>query len=493
MLAVLMHGYGVFLLTLPWNPYLPVLWWVTFLLAAWSVLADDLAMLPVAAFAGAMCAQTHISYAGLVGGVSIFVLTVLAVGSIRRPRSERWHHLWFWLAAAVAVSAVVWAPPLIDELLHSPGNATTIFNYFQHPPKAAIGVGRGLEVVLQQMNPVKLFQGTLVHDVAPKAVSGSWVPGALLVLVWAASVVLARRMRHALLLQLDAVVGVAFVLGVVSAGRIFGEVFSYLALWAWGIAALMLFAAAWAVAAFVARRSTSPAGRMRDLAVVGTSVLAVVLTALLISSSTSIDVQLPAASDSLRVLVPKTAHAMSEYEARGYHGPFLVTWKPSDSDIGAVGYGLVNELERRGFKVRADSADGKYVPDSGPRHVIDPSKAPIEVHLATDTPNVAHWSADPHVREVAYYDPRFDLQHLGLSGYGQRLVKALQRAGFDKVGRIDYGTLALVYITPGLPKQLRQRIEKLLELGPDRAVFIGPTGAGPDDVQSSASHTTASH
>jgi hypothetical protein len=492
MLAVLMHGYGIFMLTLPWNPYLPVLWWVVFLLAAWSVLADDLVMLPVAAFAGAMCAQTHISYLGLVGGVSLFVLVVLAVASLRGPRSERWRHLAFWLLAAVLVSAVIWAPPLIDELLHSPGNATTIFDYFRHPPKASIGLGRGLEVVLQQMNPVKLFQGTLVHDVAPPAVSGSWVPGALLLLVWAVSFELARRLRHALLLRLDAVLGVAFLLGVASAGRIFGEVFFYLVLWAWGIAALMLFATGWLVAVVVARRSTSTAVRARDLAVVGASVLALVLTGLLVSSATGIDVQLPEANDPLRVLTPGTARAMSKLEKGGYRAPFLVTWRPSQADIGAVGYGLVNELERRGFKVRADSADGKYVPDYGSRHVVDPSKAAIEVHLATDRPNVIRWSADPRFREVAFYDPRLNLDHLGLHGVAQRLVKDLQRAGFDQVGRYDYGTLALVYITPGVPKPLQQRIAKLLALGPNRAVFIGPTGGGPDDTQASAAKSSTS-
>ena len=40
---------------------------VLFLLAVWSVLCDDLPMLPVAVFAGSFCMQTHISYLGLVG------------------------------------------------------------------------------------------------------------------------------------------------------------------------------------------------------------------------------------------------------------------------------------------------------------------------------------------------------------------------------------------------------------------------------------------
>ncbi len=68
-MAVVTHAYGAFLLTLPWNPYMPVLWWLVFLLAMWSVVVDDLVMLPIAVFAGTFCMQTHIPYLGLVGGI----------------------------------------------------------------------------------------------------------------------------------------------------------------------------------------------------------------------------------------------------------------------------------------------------------------------------------------------------------------------------------------------------------------------------------------
>ena len=77
-LAVLMKSYGASWLTEPWNPYLPMMWWVVFLLAVWSVLCDDLVLLPVAVFAGTLCAQTHIPYVGLVFGMGGFTAAVLA-------------------------------------------------------------------------------------------------------------------------------------------------------------------------------------------------------------------------------------------------------------------------------------------------------------------------------------------------------------------------------------------------------------------------------
>src|SRR5438045_9640843 len=91
-LAALMRAYVAYLLTLPWNPYLPVLWWFVFVLALWSVLADDLAMLPVAVLAGSLCAQTHISYLGLFGGLVLFSMAMILRPSPARARQgrQRW-------------------------------------------------------------------------------------------------------------------------------------------------------------------------------------------------------------------------------------------------------------------------------------------------------------------------------------------------------------------------------------------------------------------
>ena len=44
-LLLLMQGYGLGALTEPWNPQLPVLWFVAFLVAAWAVIDGDLPML----------------------------------------------------------------------------------------------------------------------------------------------------------------------------------------------------------------------------------------------------------------------------------------------------------------------------------------------------------------------------------------------------------------------------------------------------------------
>ena len=77
-LAVLTTGYGTVTLTEPWNPYLPVLPWLVFLLAVWAVACGDLVLLPVVVLAGTFCAQTRVPYLPLTA----------ALGTTRSRRSR---------------------------------------------------------------------------------------------------------------------------------------------------------------------------------------------------------------------------------------------------------------------------------------------------------------------------------------------------------------------------------------------------------------------
>ena len=85
-LAVVMRFYGPSLLTEPWNPYLPLLWWLVFLLAVWSVLDDDIRMLPIVVIAGSLCAQTHVSYVGPTFGLGALAVAVVLSRVIIRRR-----------------------------------------------------------------------------------------------------------------------------------------------------------------------------------------------------------------------------------------------------------------------------------------------------------------------------------------------------------------------------------------------------------------------
>mgnify|MGYP000067351393 CR=1 FL=1 len=91
--AVLIRGFGLSVLTQPWNPYMPLLAWLVVLLATWAVLDGDDAMLVPLVVAASFCAQTHIPYllmAGVMGLLAFGVAVWRAVRSGRGvPRSAK--------------------------------------------------------------------------------------------------------------------------------------------------------------------------------------------------------------------------------------------------------------------------------------------------------------------------------------------------------------------------------------------------------------------
>src|SRR5205814_9870974 len=84
------------------------------------------------------------------------------------------------------------------------------------------------------------------------------------------------------------------------------------------------------------------------------------------------------------------------------HGLYLVTLR-DPVDISAMGYGLVNELDRRGFDIGVLDI---YGPGATRYRVIDPAQATGVVHLAIGPDDIDVWSAKPGTREVAHTDPR---------------------------------------------------------------------------------------
>jgi hypothetical protein len=482
-LAVLTRAYGAFLLTLPWNPYLPVLWWFVFVLAVWSVLADDLAMLPIAVFAGSLCMQTHISYLGLIGGLMLVAAVLVGRTAIkRRGDADARRALWRWGGISVATGVVLWIPPVIDQFAHSPGNLGIIRDYFSHPPSSTspIGLRRGVDVLLAQLDPWRLLSHTLVRGSGALEVTGSRVPGALLLIAFGASAIVAWRLRQRVLLRLDAVLVAALVLGLVSSARIFGTVWFYLMLWAWGLVALMLFAIAWTAVELVRAPSGLDDRMTHDLAPAGAAVLAtatLIVSVVFAFQASSVTVQTPRINESLGALVAPTADALARVERReggAGRGPYLVTWLPDAQAIGSAGFGLLNELDRRGFDVRAEEA---FRPGATRYHVIDARTPSLEVHLATG-PDIANWRRDSRFTQVASFDPRSDAERAEFDRLHADVAGDLRRAGLgDLVAQID-DNLFMLALAPRVPVSTRTLISHMLELGMPMAVFIGPPGIG---------------
>ena len=457
LLALLSRAYGAATLTEAWNPYLPLLFWFAFLLSAWAVLDGDTAVLPVAVVTGTFCAQTHIPYLALAVGIGAVVAVVLAV---RRPPGSR-----RWVVAAVVIGTVLWLPPLVEEATSSNGNISKLVDYFTDPPEASIGPRRGVEVLLVHLDPSQLLAHRPEGGLEP--VSTRWPsdgpiwPGLLVVGAWVAAVAVAWRRRHRALLALHGVVAAALVAGALSLSRIFGFLWYYLSLWAGGIAALVLLSLGWTAALVLGDRWT----RRATPAVAAAGVVLVALFALNARDVESPDLRLSAM---LAELSPPTAAALDP------DGRYLVTWT-DPVNIGAKGFGLLLELERQGFDVGVTRPNGA----SAARHrVLDPADATAVVHLSVG-PDVERWRSLPEAREVAFVEPRTAAERAEYERVRARVLDDLEAAGLEELGPALDENVFVTANSVEVPEPIRDRIQRMIDLGLPAAVFVAPPDVEP--------------
>jgi hypothetical protein len=461
----LLSYYGPDILALAWNPYLPVLWWLLFVLAVWSVACDDWALLPVVVLAGTFCVQTHISYTALVGGLGALALGWMLVAAWRRrgePDARR--RAWTWGLVAAGVAILLWLPPVVQQLTGEPGNLAIVLEYFteSHP---TIGLGEGVRLLLLHLNPTTLVTQ---HD----GMTGSVVPGVLVGLAWLAAAFAAWRMRAWDVLRLDVVLAVAAVLAVLSAARIFGYIWFYLVLWSWTIAALMLFTIGWTVVLAVARRPAVARAPHRPAVALGAVLAAIAVAGSAVFVVDASNAVAPDAQPSrvFRHLIGPTLASLraGEIDGTGADGRYMVTFTDA-VNIGANAYGLVLELERQGL--RAGLPNRAVII---PHRTLTPADATAVVHLAVGTTNIDRWRAKPGMHEVAFYDPRTPVQRAEYARLRARVVRELTAAGqAQRVKEVDDNLFVAIY-QPGLPAGLKPVLERMLVLGQPSAIFVGP-------------------
>ena len=228
----------------------------------------------------------------------------------------------------------------------------------------------------------------------------------------------------------------------------------------------------------MARAATRlPAAGSRPLGADVLATIALVASIVFAAQASSVTVQTPAAErDARRGGRPDRERARAVGEPRGERGPYLVTWLPDAQAIGSAGYGLLNELDRRGFDVRAGEV---FRPGATRYHVIDARRPTLEVHLATG-PDIANWRRDSRFtrsRRRSIPDPtpsarEFDELH------GQ-VVGDLRRAGLDRL--VAAGRRQPVHARDrarACPRARRTMVTQMLDLSMPMAVFIGPPGKG---------------
>jgi hypothetical protein len=293
--------------------------------------------------------------------------------------------------------------------------------------------------------------------------------GLVVLLLWAAAAVLSVRLADRRVVRMHVVVALGTAVAFVSTARIFGKVWYYLTLWSWCIALLAMAVTIWTFVSW-----WEQLGRRR-LAVGHWAVVVLVLAgAVFVRDAATVDPPEARLSRVLNALIDPTVAALRDGvgAADGPDGVYAVIWEDAYY-FGSQGYGLISELERRGFTARAYATF--RVPVT-PQRITDPAHATAEVALVTGV-NIADWRAKPGVVEVADFEPRSTAELDEFSHLRDDAIRQLRAAGLDDVAALVDTNLMGARLDPRLPAEVEPMLVRMLILGEATAIFIAPPGS----------------
>lgn len=376
-----------------------------------------------------------------------------------------------WVVTGAVFGAVLWFPPVAEQITGSQGgNLGEIVRNFKDPPEEPQGLSGGLEAVLANLNPWRLLTEPVIDGLT--FLSGPTLPGKLLLAAWAVAVVVSWRLRHRTLLWLHLLLAVVLALAVASAGRIFGPPFFYLALWGWGICAMLVIAVGWSACALLVRvASDRTRPRLAGAGAVGATAILLVVTAQFTVDAAYVDLVSPELLAASSELVPRTIEELSEgsVPGTGRDGRYLVTWDER-SYMGGAGLTMLNELDRAGFDVGAP----RYLQGAVTRHrVLSPEEATAQVRVSVGSA-IETWEDTPGFRQIASFDPAGIAGRAEYERLRDEVTKALEAEGRTELTKFVEGDPVAFRYFGGLSETLVRRVERMIELGLPSAVFVGP-------------------
>jgi hypothetical protein len=353
--GLLVFSMGATSLYDPWGPIAVTLPFFCVLVATWAAVAGDDTAALVAVVAGALCLETHLSYAVLVP-----VLSALAVGTtLWRGRTRR--SAYAWGGGALAAGVVCWVQPLGEQFGgKGPGNLGSLITSSGddavHPSVALALRAVGEVVALPPAWLPTTYQEPRFAVDPPPSLAAVGVPLAILAVALGVLGWRARRRGSAAAAAGCLVALLALVVAVVSVLRMpvtLGIPFHQVA-WAWPLGAVAWAAVAVGIADEAsARRAAATAEATADAAgaaprprwaagvaiavAVGAAVLVVPLKS---SEPEYADWAMPAVDE----VAPAVIAALREPA-----GPVLVRM-PYTEGTTAVGPGLLTELQDAGIE-----------------------------------------------------------------------------------------------------------------------------------------------
>ncbi len=461
-LTFVVRAGGPGVLTEPWNPWMGLLPFLVFVLAAWCLLERDLWAAPLAVVAGSYSIQAHVGYLVTVVGMLAVVTVVVVRRAWREDRGER-RRVASWFGWAVLAGAVVWLPPLVDQFRRSPGNVSILIDNFRHPDGPYLGLGDVAEIVGVQFNvlgPWVFGPGRDSFD----AVAAVGFVG--LLVLWALAVRAARSRRATAELHLHALLAVAWVLAVVSIARIFGPFFEYTVRWLWLLAVLVITASVWTL--WRSRQDTDAVpGRWTTLGVV--SIAGVVALVASVQFATRAG---PTGAIDSRIVEGLVPEVVDDLDRSDHY--LLRWWDPAV--LGATGFGMVLELERRGFTVGVDE---QFAAAALPHRVQYESSAAAVLYLVLGEVSIERARRTPGLVELGGFEPRDAADRERSDELRAEIERLLTDAGqADRIPLLDayYGQAQLLFNEPAPPPEVLDLLGEYIDLRQPAVMFRAQPG-----------------
>jgi hypothetical protein len=252
-------------------------------------------------------------------------------------------------------------------------------------------------------------------------------------------------------------------------------------LWLWAVALLAVVASVWSLVTLFNPRAARPARpasvAQRRFAVPALLALTVLVSIRTLMTAPDAEPSDPQLSRVLVALVEPTAAALDDGRgpAPGPDARYIVGF--SDAlHIGSQAYGLVSELERRGYDVAMDPAFAVPITE---HRTIEADDADARIQLVTGV-NIPAWRALDGIVEVATVDLRSPDDLAELERLRASVIARLRDEDLAELVPYLDTNLFRAAIDQRASERLRVDMDRMLKIGMPTSVFLAPaTTTGP--------------
>ncbi|HEX2383788.1 MAG TPA: hypothetical protein VHI95_14190 [Acidimicrobiales bacterium] len=392
-----------------YNPHIVLLPMAFLLMLTWSVVCGDLLALPFAVAAGSLAAQSHAYEVIYVAVMAAWIICALALrfprGRSEPPAGNRRR----WIAGSLILGFFLWLPPIIDQILHDPGNLRQLADFARDGGTPVQGISFAVQRAADYLVPP--FRWTnrtpgfydLVHRPGGLRV-------ALLGLLLAGAVVLAvtawrRGLRDSALLIVTALVAIGG--SVLAAARLpqgFATLSPYNHRHWWITATFFWFAIGWTIVDLLRARVPANGRLALGAAVIA---LSVGFAFVAMRNVTIVDDRGSVSFGALEYLTPAAADAV---RARAGGSQPVAVSSLGPEAFASVEPGIVSGLVLRGIDARVDRAEAKVF---GSAHSAEDAPTRLVIRSGDD-----YDQAPQGMDLVATYDPNVDVREKGYRNSG---------------------------------------------------------------------------